>query len=123
MNYYTKKSHKFITAVQLNLDTEGFNYEKWGSTQKCKAGDWLVNNDGETYTIDKESFENTYRYISPGVYVKPCVVWAKLALEDGWMNTKEGMTEYTKGDMVVYNDEALTDGYAMSFEKFDSMYE
>ena len=36
---YIKKADQFVIAVQLNLDTDGFTYDKWGSVQKCKKGD------------------------------------------------------------------------------------
>ena len=45
---YKKKPTSFITAVQLDLDTEGFTYNKWGGKQVCKKDDWLVNNNGDT---------------------------------------------------------------------------
>lgn len=122
MHKFQKKSDQFITAVQLDLDTEGFEYQKWGGTQKCKAGDWLVNNNGEVYTVDKESFAETYEFVSPGVYFKPKVVWAACAERNGKIQTKEGFSDYKAGDILVYNDEELTDGYTMSEEKFLSMY-
>ena len=27
---YRKKADSFVTAVQLNLETDGFSYQKWG---------------------------------------------------------------------------------------------
>lgn len=56
-----KRDTQFVMAVQLDLETAGFTYQKWGATQTCKSGDWLVNNDGDTYTIDRESFARTYQ--------------------------------------------------------------
>jgi hypothetical protein len=50
-------------------------------------------------------------------------VWAEAASEDGSIATKEGRTQYRKGDYVVFNDEDGTDGYAMSAKKFESRYE
>ena len=38
---FKKKADSFVVAVQLNLDTDGFTYEKWGAEQRCKKGDWL----------------------------------------------------------------------------------
>ncbi len=119
---YIKKQTSFITAVQLDLDTDGFNYVKWGDEQRCKRGDWLVNNNGETYTIDRESFARTYREISPGVYCKSTPVWAEIAESDGVIRTKEGATHYKAGDYIVYNNEDGSDGYALSPEKFLSLY-
>lgn len=50
-----------VVAVPLELETDGFTYEKWGSVQRCKAGDWVVNNGGDIYTVDRQTFERTYR--------------------------------------------------------------
>ena len=72
---YKKKPTAFVTAVQLDLDTEGFTYNKWGGKQVCKRGDWLVDNSGGKYTISQETFAKTYQLISPGVYLKTAPVW------------------------------------------------
>lgn len=112
-----------ITAVQLNLETAGFTYQKWGGEQRCKAGDWLVNSDGETYTIDSDSFARTYREHGPGLYVKVGCVWAEQAGAAGSIRTKEGKTSYEAGDWLVYNGADRTDGYAVKPEKFKSLYE
>jgi hypothetical protein len=55
-----------VTAVQLDVDAEGFEYKKWGGVQRCKRGDWLVSNEGDIYTIDNETFRTTYRQVAPG---------------------------------------------------------
>ena len=120
---YKKKPTSFITAVQLDLDTEGFTYNKWGGKQVCKRGDWLVNNNGGTYTIAEETFAQTYEFVSPGVYIKSAPVWAEVAEKTGKVKTKEGETAYEAGDYLVYNNEDGTDGYAMSPASFKSMYE
>ncbi len=120
---YRRKPGAAVTAVRLDLDTEGFTYQKWGGTQRCKAGDWVVENDGEVYTIDAESFESTYRQISPGRYEKFGEVWAEEASEAGSITTKEGSTDYSAGDFLVYNDAERRDGYAIEAKKFASMYE
>jgi hypothetical protein len=53
---FIKRADQFVVAVQLDLDTDGFTYQKWGIVQRCKPGDWIVNNDGDYYTVDKETF-------------------------------------------------------------------
>ena len=53
---YRKCPDRAVIAVQIDLDTPGFTYRKWGGEQRCKAGDWLVDNDGDVYTVDRESF-------------------------------------------------------------------
>jgi len=120
---YVKRETEFVTAVQLDLDTSGFTYEKWGSTQTCKAGDWLVNNAGDTYTVDRESFARTYRATSPGQYVKVGPVWAESAPAGGEVATKEGVTHYNAGDYLVYNQPDAGDPYAVEKEVFERMYE
>jgi hypothetical protein len=120
---YKKKVTSFVTAVQLNLETKGFVYSKWGGEQVCRRGDWLVNNNGDTYTVSLQSFAKTYQFVSPGVYVKSAPVWAEVAEKAGKVKTEEGETAYKAGDYLVFNNEDGTDGYAMSPEKFESMYE
>ncbi len=120
---YRKKPSQFIVAVQLDLDTAGFSYQKWGAEQQCKAGDWLVDNGGDTYTIDKSVFAQTYHTVAPGRYVKSTPVWAEVTSQSGVVKTKEGQSHYNKGDYLVYNNEDGSDGYCVSTEKFESMYE
>jgi hypothetical protein len=120
---YKKKSTSFVTAVQLDLETEGFVYSKWGGEQVCRRGDWLVNNSGDTYTVAKESFAKTYKFVSPGVFVKSAPVWVEVAEKAGKAKTQEGETAYKEGDYLVFNNEDGTDSYAISAEKFESMYE
>ncbi len=123
LHRYKKKSTVPIVAVKVDLDTDGFTYRKWGSQQTCKTGDWLVYNQGDTYTIDQETFSNTYKQISPGLYVKTNIVWAEVAGESGAIKTKEGETHYKPGDYLVYNNENRKDGYAMESATFKSLYE
>lgn len=123
MRHYRRKERTFITAVRLDLDTDGFTYQKWGGTQRCKRGDWLVNNKGDVYTIDAETFDHTYRMVSPGLYEKSRPVWAEEASESGTIQTKEGATAYDAGDYLVFNDPDRKDGYAMKAEKFHELYE
>jgi hypothetical protein len=92
LSKYVKKKVSRVIAVQLDLDTDGFNYQKWGGTQSCKAGDWLVNNDGDVYTVDRDTFARTYCAVSPGVYEKVAPVWAEVAEHPGQIKTKEGLT-------------------------------
>ena len=120
---FQRKESATITAVRLDLDTEGFTYQKWGGTQSCKPGDWLVNNAGETYTIDAHTFTRTYREVGPGVYAKESPIWAEEAQVAGTISTKEGSTDYVAGDFLVFNDAARQDGYAVKAEIFHTLYE
>lgn len=120
---YRKKADQFVIAIQLALDTDGFNYRKWGAEQRCKQGDWLVNNNGDIYTVDQQVFTKTYRQVKPGAYVKTTVVWAKVAEKEGSVKTKEGESHYKPGDYLVFNNEDGTDAYCISADKFEAMYE
>jgi hypothetical protein len=120
---YIKLAVREVVAVQLALDTIGFTYQKWGSVQTCKANDWIVNNDGDVYTVDRDSFERTYRQTASGRYLKDAPVWAERAKEAGSVQTKEGETHYRAGDYLVFNEEHGGDAYAVSADKFESMYQ
>jgi hypothetical protein len=120
---HKSKSSSFITAVQLDLDTKGIAYNKWGSRQVCKRGDWLVDNNGDKYTVEEESFARTYSFVSPGVYTKSTPVWAEVADKPGKIRTKEGETAYRAGDYLVSNNQDGTDAYAISAEKFQALYD
>jgi hypothetical protein len=119
---YRRKSGQFVVAVRLDLDTNGLSYHKWGGRQRAKRGDWLVDNNGEVYTVDGKVFARTYRRIRPGCYVKKTPVWAEVAAEAGSMKTKEGASRYRKGDYLVYNHRNGRDGYCMSPATFKARY-
>ena len=120
---YRRRERTLITAVRLDLETSGFSYEKWGGVQRCKQGDWLVDNGGDVYTIDADVFAETYRPVSPGRFEKRGFVWAERAAHQGTIETKEGSTDYATGDFLVFNDPTGQDGYAMSAETFQRLYE
>jgi hypothetical protein len=120
---YRKRADRPATAVQVSLDTNGFVYRKWGAQQRCKAGDWLVDNDGDAYTVDREVFARTYRRIGPGLFVKTTPVWAEVATTAGVIETKEGRSHYEAGDYLVANNEDGTDAYCIGRAKFEAMYE
>ena len=119
---FVKRSEALVTAVPLDLQTSGFTYQKWGAQQTCKPGDWIVNNDGDIYTIDRDTFERTYRAVGPGLYKKVAPVWAEKAISDGAIKTKEGVTHYKAGDFLVFNEEDGRDGYAVNAATFEAMY-
>ena len=120
---YVRREKTLITAVRLNLSTAGFAYEKWGHAQHCKPGDWIVDNNGDIYTIDAASFATTYREVSPGRYEKSVPIWARQADSAGSIATKEGATAYQAGDYLVYNNPDQTDGYAVAAAKFATLYQ
>jgi hypothetical protein len=119
---YRKKARQEVTAVRLDLETAGLRYEKWGGKQKAKRGDWLVDNDGDVYSVDARSFARTYKLVSPGRYQKTAPVWAEQAVEPGEVRTKEGTSRYRRGDFIVFNERRGGDGYAIGAVKFKAMY-
>lgn len=112
-----------VVAVQLKLEMEGLTYRKWGDEQRCKANDWVVDNAGDVYTVDAESFARTYTANGQGTYVKTGRVWAEQAGSAGRVATKEGSTGYEAGDWLVSNEEDGSDAYAVSAKKFEQSYE
>jgi hypothetical protein len=120
---YRKKADQYVIAVQLKLETQGFTYHKWGDDQRCKQGDWLVDNDGDIYTIDQDVFADTYEQTEPGRYVKTKPIWAEKTTEPGVVETKEGRSNFRAGDYLASNNEDGSDAWAISAAKFESMYE
>jgi hypothetical protein len=119
---YQKKATHYVIAVKLDLARLGFSFFKWGATQRAKPGDWLVDNDGDIYTVDGRSFARTYRRLGPGRYLKTSPVWACVADAPGRVSTKEGTTRYVKGDYLVSNLRSGADRYAVRRRKFLAMY-
>ena len=122
---YVKRPDQAVAAVRLLLDTTGIVYTKWGHEQRAKPGDWIVDNDGDVYTVDADVFERTYRHVEergPGAYVKVTPIWAERAERSGSVKTKEGTTQYEAGDYIVSNTREGSDGYAIQARKFEAMY-
>jgi hypothetical protein len=82
-----------------------------------------VNNNGDVYSIDAETFARTYRPVGNGLYVKHTTIWAEPAAADGVVATKEGQTHYRAGDFLVFNQADGQDAYAITREKFEQLYE
>jgi len=83
----------------------------------------VVNNQGDTYTVDGDTFARTYKPSGDGTYVKVTPVWAEIATMPGEVSTKEGATHYEAGDYLVYNEPDGGDAYAVSKAAFERMYE
>ena len=120
---YVRKPDQAVVAIQVALEGVDFTYQKWGATQRCKPGDWLVDNDGDVYSVEQDTFARTYRKVGDGRYVKTTPVWAEAAREAGRVKTFEGSTGYQAGDYLVFNQEDGGDAYAVGKAKFESMYQ
>lgn len=120
---FRRRPDQAVAAVQINLETDGLRYRKWDHDQFAKAGDWLVDNDGDVYTVDADVFARTYREVARGAYVKTAPVWAERATVAGSVPTKEGATAYAAGDWLVSNGEDGSDAYAITAGKFEALYE
>jgi hypothetical protein len=119
---YLKKRSEPVIAVRLDLLFKHFDYEKWGGIQRAKRGDWLVDSDGDVYTVDARVFSRTYKRVRPGIYLKEAPVWAEIATEGGTVKTKEGASRYKRGDYIVYKNRTGTDRYCISAARFEGMY-
>ena len=119
---YVRRPDRPVAAVRLSLDTDGLVYRKWGAEQRAKPGDWIVDNDGDVYTVDAEAFARTYRKTGTGAYVKTTPIWAERAQSAGTVETKEGVTHYEAGDYVVSNNSDGSDGYAITAATFEALY-
>jgi len=122
LHKYLKKRTQFVIAVRLDLDTDGLAYRKWGGPQRAKRGDWLVDNDGDVYTVDGRVFARTYKRLRPGIYLKTTPIWAEKARAAGTVETKEGRSHYQRGDFLVSNRRNGEDSYCVPQAKFKAMY-
>jgi hypothetical protein len=120
---YRRRPDQAVSAVRLALDFAGFSYRKWGDVQRAAAGDWLVDNGGDVYTVAAQTFERTYKQVGPGRWIKSTPVWAEQAQQAGDVATQEGRTHYESGDWLVSNCEDGSDAYAISAAKFEQLYE
>jgi hypothetical protein len=119
---YVRRPDRPVAAVRLALETDGLVYRKWGGEQRAKPGDWIVDNDGDVYTVDADVFVRTYRKTATGAYVKTTPVWAEPATHGGSVKTKEGSTHYEPGDYLVSNNSDGSDEYAIKADTFESLY-
>jgi hypothetical protein len=119
---YVRRADRPVAAVRLALDTDGLAYRKWGGEQRAKPGDWIVDNNGDVYSVDADVFARTYRQTATGAYIKTTPVWAERATRAGSVNTKEGSTQYEPGDYIVSNNSDGSDGYAMKAQTFEELY-
>lgn len=122
LRQYVKKATRPVRAVQLNLPGCKLSYEKWGDSQTAGSGDWLVINGDNSYTVQRDSFRDTYRHLYGDWYRKTAPVWAEIAAADGHIATREGVSHYRAGDYLVYNQPDRNDGYTVPHQEFELNY-
>ena len=118
-----RKQRPTVVAVCLDLETEGFLYHKWGSPRRCRAGDWLVNDAGTTYTVDARAFAASYLPLGPGLFENQLFAWVERAKSDGVLPTARGGVGYRSGDVLVFRDEDRIDGEVLAAAEFERLYE
>lgn len=119
---YRTRGDQTVTAVQLNLEFKQLDFQKWGGPQRALPGDWLVYNNGDTYTVEQSVFAQTYQLISPGQYRKTSTIWAWPADAPGTVATLEGHTAYQAGDYLVCELESSEPSYAIAADVFERQY-
>ena len=119
---YVRRPDRPVVAVRLESDGDGLVYRKWRGEQRAKPGDWVVDSDGDIYTVDADVFARTYRRVGADTFVKITPVWAQRAHTGGVVTTKEGASHYEAGDYLVSNDRDGADEYAVQAQKFESLY-
>ena len=123
LEQYRPREAATVLALRLDLELQCFQYEKWGGKQQARRGDWVVDKDGDVYTVTDSNFSRTYRLVRPGLYRKDAPVWACLAPSDGVVPSEEGSTAYQEGDYVVFHLPEDDLGWAMRAEEFLRTYE
>lgn len=120
---YRKRPEFHVTAIQIDLDFDEFKYHKWDHDQCAMPGDWLVNNNGDVYTVKKKYFRDNYQRVGVGLFEKTGEVWAEQATQSGIIKTLDGSTSYSAGDYLVFDRASGGDGYAVKKNSFERMYE
>ena len=89
-----------------------------GSELSAAAGDWLVSDGAEEWTVAAEVFARSYRALPDGRYVKDADVWAVRADRAGEVSTLEGPVRNEAGDWVLRGVDGelwtVTDAYFRS---------
>jgi hypothetical protein len=94
-----------------------------GGEQRCQSKNWLVDNDGDVYIVDRDTFARIYIKVAQGYYLKTSPVWAERVSAIGSVRTQEGMTHYQTGDYLVSNNPEGKDRYAIASDRFLGTYE
>jgi len=75
-----------------------FIYHQWDDNQMCKSGDWLVHNGDDVYTVDRETFEQTYIYqAQPRLLQKKIGNRLGMPRLEGWHHQNQGRVNQIQG--------------------------
>lgn len=88
-----------VTAERL--DTPWTWTSPSGATMQAGAGDWLVHEDGASWSVRDDIFRSSYRHASGHQWQRRGTVVARLAQAGETIDTPEGPTIAADGDWVV----------------------
>jgi hypothetical protein len=121
LNKFVRKAIP-VTAIQIDFDKVSFTYHKWGSDQKATSGDWIVNTNGDIFTVPREIFARSYKMIGHGQYLQTGDVWVRHTIEPGFLKTNNGKVNYKAGDYLVFNDPEGNHGIVVKPNIFTEFY-
>lgn len=75
-----------------------------GATMQAGPGDWLVQENGATWSVRNDIFRSSYRHVSGHEWQRCGTVLARLAQPGETVDTVEGPTVAADGDWVVIGD-------------------
>lgn len=91
-----------------------------GSTMQAQPGDWLVQSEGDTWSVEDGIFRVTYEHLRDDLYRKVTPVLAVELPAAGTVLSREGMVEAEQGDLLVCN--VTGECWSMPKEKFFQRY-
>ncbi|MGQ7787939.1 PGDYG domain-containing protein [Nesterenkonia sp. K-15-9-6] len=92
-----------------------------GAVMEAKPGDWIVDDDGQQWSVDAEVFAETYEAVSEGRYRKTGEVRARQIAQPTSLETLEGSDQLDAGDWVVQN--ASGECWGVSDARFRRRYQ
>lgn len=119
---YKRKGNEVVIAIQLDLDTEGFSYQKQGAERRCNAQDWLLSDRSGTYAVDDSTFARAFEEIGVGQYTMVGIVRAKVSDSAGHIRVGQRKVPHEPGDYLVWDESTQSIGYAVPKDWFEASY-
>lgn len=91
------------TVLSYQLDTDHEWTTSGGDVLVGRAGDWLVSNDSDMWTVAADVFERTYEQLPNGRWRKTALITAVRATERTTIQTLEGPAVAEVGDWIATN--------------------